>query len=262
MYKNYLLNIKSYLCNFELFLNEVRVESEYNDNHVSIELPTNQWLRKDLNALRIRVIPRSENENLEARSRVEVQIILLKEVHVDYSKSVRTKVFELNSLNGEDINEEGMPLLEIIDSFVIEDEFKPEWLEETSKKFTPSDFLEMTNYYRKIHSLFLAKNTNGLLKLFSEKIHSVSKVFNETSDEFQNFILEGLKEIWKDEENELWPLEKQKLVPHYYSGGKLMCLQNEYHQPVILYYNEKLGTTTFIDLFIMKDLDSNLVVIR
>jgi hypothetical protein len=261
MFKSYLLNIHSYNCNFEFFINNVLVQSDYNNNNLSFELAVNQWLRKGENNIKVKVSPLKGESFLNVKARVEVQINLI-ENKKDYSASQRIPVLHFNTRDSAQSEIENFPFFETTKYFYITDEFELPWENKLPFTLDSANTKSILLYYTQIYSLFEKKNIDSIMTLFNEKNVSYAKALNETQSEFLVDVREGFEEIFADVDNELWPLDKQKLLPRYFAGNKLVGLYNELNQPCILFYNQKNNVCTFIDIFIMNDENLKFKVIR
>lgn len=262
MFQKYLLNIRTYVCNFELYINDVLVQHEYNDNYLTFETKINQWLKGRENILKVKVLPLKNSTVLQPRARVEAQIINLIIDPKDNSKIERVKVLELNTFDIQFEGLEKLPSVECFKPFVLEDKFVLPWLDAPAFQLSKQNQMQILDLYKQIHRFFLEKNISGIMNLLKQKNISCAKALNTPEIEFLSYVEQGFKEIWNDPNNELWPLEKQELIPHYYAAGKLVSVYNELLQPIILYYNQHENSSIFIDIFIMNSKDDKLIIIR
>lgn len=262
MFKSYLLNIHSYNCNFEFFINDVLVQSDYSDNNLSFELAVNQWLRGKENTIKVKVLPLNGELFLNVKARVEVQIFNLIENKKDYSASQRIPVLQFNTGDSAQSEIKNLPFFETTKYFYITDEFELPWENKLPFTLDSANTKSILLYYTQIYSLFEKKNIDAIMTLFNEKNESCAKALNETNSEFLAEVKTGLEVVFSNSDNLLWPLEKQKILPRYFSSNRLVGFYNELKQPCILFYNQKENVSTFIDIFIMNDENLKFKVIR
>lgn len=261
MFQLYFLNVRSFLCNYEVFINDTLIDCEYDDNNTTTEFSINHWLNKGINVISVKVSPLREMEYLSPRGRVEIEVVKLVEDQHGNNPAERVGIAELATLVDQEINRGNAPFFIGTKTFLIPDQFNLPWIE--APIFDPrTDFGKVFESYYLIHNLFSNKDIDSIIDLFKFKNSSASFSINERSEEFVDYVREGLMETWNDPKNTLWPLEQQQLLPRLFAGNKICSIYNELHQPVILYYNSELNQSTFIDIFLMKDANMQPVVIR
>ncbi len=195
-------------------------------------------------------------------ARVETEITNLIEDHSNYEKSKRISILTLQTYEekNEGLNE--ITFFETTKHFIISDGFELSWEKGMTFQLNRKELENINQYYRAIHQLFNEKNLDGIMSIFKRKNESCAKAINDSKDEFIFEARECLSLIMNDSNNQLWPLEKQILTPFIYAKGKLCSLKNQLNQHPILFYNQNENSTTFIEIYLMMDLDNSLIPIR
>ena len=262
MFQVFLLNIRSFQCNFEIFLNEVPVFVEYSDNFLSFEVNVNVWLRSKENFIKVRLLPMSGKNILHPMARVEAEITNLMEDHSNYEKSKRISLLTLQTYEEKNQGGKEMAYFEITKHFFIPDNFELLWEKGLTFQLDKRESENIHRLYRGIHQMFKEKNLDGIMSVFKKKNETCAKALNENKDIFIFESREALSLIINDSNNQLWPIEQQILTPFLYAKGKLCALKNQLNQHPILFYNQNENSTTFIEIYLMQDLDKSLISIR
>lgn len=263
-YKQYVLNIGSFQCNFELYLNEVLIESEYEGNNLSYASLLNHWLKMGVNTLACKLSPIEGEEMLRPDARVELRI--------DRSLSAPRKGEEMHAeqlleWSTQDISgrfkADQTPVYIATTPLLVDQPLSLPWEDGVSLELNERTLAEARRIYYEFHRHMNNKNADGMVTLTMPKIKSCAQVLNWDVEEDIIFTTQHYNAQLSKPGFKTWSLEDQMLIPHIYGHQKLFTFRNEKHQPPLLQYNPDAGTCIFYDMMLYRPSESSpLIIIR
>jgi hypothetical protein len=226
----YQFQINTNACNYELWLNDIRVDIQMADNPIVYDLLVNPWLKTGNNNLKIIMLPISSNPELSHKAYFKIAIV--KGIPTDGKMTTTDEVKRLGSPDFKEMKENNPDLIlnrfELNDAFIPEIEYKNLVFESLVPLNTSRE--ELTMVYRRLHNLFLEKDKTSILALLEFKIREYAKSIYDT---YENQV--NRQSIFLDEmfSNNIEPLDFSKYHMTSFLGNSLYCLEDdEGDQPI------------------------------
>jgi len=251
----YQIEIDSSGCNYELWLNYIRIDIQKTSHPITYDLPINQWIKNGNNTIKLVLLPLFDDSELLLESYLKVNIARKGVSNNNINEKVN--IFQLQSPDLKKQKEISPNL--ILSNFIIKSEFevqinfKNDIFYGLSKLSITLD--ELIDYYTYLYSLFLDKKKDKLLELMEFKMKQFSTVYN-TSFGYEKNRQSAMLDVLF--EKKLDPLNIEACSISFFLDKKIVCLEDFFGDPPITYteyYDEDMYTT--YPLFLGKKTDTN-----
>ncbi len=245
----YLLEISCSRCNYELWLNGIRVDYQMRDSPVVYDLTLNRWLKKSGNVLRVIMKPLRGSDELHDLSYFRANLAW--GTPVNGIVRSRELVKAVKSPDFRDIREKnkGMVLAkyELTEGFDTKIEYQNGIF--TGLPRLQAGYPEIQQLYEKAHQLFKNRKTQELIEWMGYKISEYAMVFDKSIEEEKKRQSGILEDLYR---NELITIDFPYYKPVFYQNNTIVCMEDDEGTQPIVYDG---GGTDFIfyDLFFSKD---------
>ena len=237
----YQLEINSSGCNYEIWLNEIRIDIQLWNRPIVYDLPINQWIKTGVNKLEIKILPLSKKAELESKAYFKITICQGTLVGKIFSKLKELKKIETPSFQELKQNSENID----ISSYLLKENFEIDFL------FSNSIFIglnsisvkkeELILLYKSITSYFQNQDAVSLMSLMEYKMKGFSKSYQDSySDERERQMI-FLKNLF-NKKIELVNYDDYSI--QYFLKDKIVCLEDKVgDQP--LFFSDSSGESYF-----------------
>jgi hypothetical protein len=257
MNKIYQFDINTNGCNFELWLNDIRIECQMLDMPIVTDKTINRWLKSGSNKLKVILLPISSQEEIHDQAYVRIKIHRGDNI----GGYVENKV-EIASFNSPDFkhakeSQKGVPLKR----HAISENFDTT-INYENKIFSDLQPLSMSpkeiiKEFRSIIRLFKKQKTEEILDLMVFKFEEYAHVINKTMNQEEHRQRLMLKKLFNHEFIDV-NLENYQLVNHM--NGMIVSFEDEYGTPPIAFYKGD-NMFSFYPVYIGRLLNGNITVV-
>ncbi|WP_157263066.1 hypothetical protein [Pedobacter steynii] len=224
----YVISHTNGMCNFEIFINDVKVTKSFNNESFSSGNEINPYLTGNTNTLKVVLYPREDLEKLDGQTEFDVKVESYENTERLSAEKQQNDLFVYNAPKDKDnlFKDAGKGRFEETKTFKLSNvPYTISWkdsqdLKNFDKKILEAKILEA---YKMIQEAFKAKDMDKIAQFSYRKMkdQAVSQYFDK--DEVQEGWDE-LTSIAKAESLEFMPLEHYELV--FYGDGKLVGLKS------------------------------------
>ncbi len=241
-------------CNYELWLNDIRVDIQMSDHSIVYSLPVNQWIKKGKNCVEVSLVPLSNETKLSTKSYFKLKIV---EAELNKGKADHPKVIvswsssDFPTLTNNPL--QGIKFPTYFEASITFDNMLFQSLEKLDLGFR-----EVSSVYKKVHALFATKDLKGLLQLMDFKITEFSKSYYDSyEDEVQRqtFFIEDLFS------KNLQPLEFKNYKIKYFMDQKIVCIEDKEGDQPIFFTDDIDQDYTFYPFYFGRIKSSNGLII-
>lgn len=225
------LEINSSKCNYEIWLNDIKIDSQLNSLPIVYDLTVNQWLKKEINKIKILVLPHKGYSQLSSDEYFRVSFIsanILNDTITNKQELFKLETPQFNNLKDEN-NALDISSYEL--NKIFEVDLKNENLIFSKLKISQPTHSELVDAYIKLKQLFKNKEIETLIELIDFKITEFSKVYQDSKLEEvsrQKFFLSDLFS------RNIYDVDYLKYNLTSYANNTIFCLEdNKSDQPLM-----------------------------
>jgi len=230
MFNIYQISISTNLCNYELWINDFRIDKQNSGHPANYDLPINQWLKNGVNELKMVITPLHPDTNININAYANLKL-LKSELAID---EMLINTHEIQSFNSYDLAEISKKLngnLPAYTKSTVLNIGKIAWgkqLEDLPD--LDIDYGFANKMYNQLYKMFETKSFNKIKDLISPKIQYYASAYdNPISSEIDTASL-YIEDLLS---KKLQTISFYGFMLRFYGNNKLFCLEdNDGDQPL------------------------------
>jgi hypothetical protein len=255
----YQFEINSSGCNYEIWLNEIRIDIQVWNRPIVYDLPINQWIKKGVNKLEVKVIPISGKPEISPKAYCKITID-----QGTLSGKIFSKLKELKKAETPSFQELKQKTPDFdLSSYTVTENFDTNFLY-SNGMFNDLNVVsiqkqELVTIYKTISNYFKNKDIGSLIGLIEYKMREFSKSYQDNyNDEVERQKI-YLKDLF-DKKSE--PVNYDEYNVRYFLKNKIVCLEDSQGNQPLFFSDEIEGSYIFYPFFFGRGSEhSNLVVV-
>ncbi len=220
----YQFEINSSECNYEIWLNDIRIDIQLADVPIVYDMPINQWVKRGRNKLEIKLIPLSGKAELNLKAYFKLNICQGNYSGKVFSKNKILKNIETTSFielkqKSKNVN---------LSTYLISENFDANF-QYSNPIFTELDSIsinkeELITLYKTLNSYFKNKDTLAILNLMEFKMKGFSKSYQDSYENELERQLFFLKDLFG---KKVEPVNYENYNIKYFLNNKMVCLEDK-----------------------------------
>lgn len=251
----YILGIESNYCNYEIWINDIRVDIQTSNHPASYSFPINQWLLSDISELEIIIKPLNNSFELHNNAYLKTTISVCSVSLIDELENCK----EISCLTSPEINTFKINSVEPLTSYKGKITFKTNEIVTLFNKapklqLLSTDFYSVQNLYKEIFSLFQNKDELKLLRFLSNKTNHYASVYNERIEKKIQRTKTVLRDLFS---KKIGALNFEGFHLQYYSYKRIVCLEDKDGDQPLFFTDDIDDLFVFFPLYFARELDSD-----
>jgi hypothetical protein len=220
----YQFEINSSGCNYEIWLNDIRIDIQLGDMPIVYDLPVNQWINNGENNLQIKILPLSDKSELEPKAYFKLIISQGSLFGKVFSKLYELKNIETPSFQELKQKSEGVDLSSFLLSYNFVTDFQysnPVFSELNSFAINKA---ELVTFYKTISEYFQNEDLDALMGLMKFKMKGFSKSYQDRYEDELERQMFFLKDLFG---KKIEPVNYEEYNIKYFLNNKIVCLEDK-----------------------------------
>jgi hypothetical protein len=220
----YQFEINSSGCNYEIWLNDIRIDIQLADVPIVYDLPVNQWIKRGRNKLEIKLIPLTGKAEIDLKACLKLNIC-----QGNYSGKVFSKNKVLKNIETTSFIELKKKSKNVdLSKYLISENFDTDF-QYTNPIFTELDSIsidkeELITLYKTLNSYFKNKDTLAILNLMEFKMKGFSKSYQDSYENELKRQLFFLKDLFG---KKVEPVNYEGYNIKYFLNNNMVCLEDK-----------------------------------
>lgn len=217
----YQISIDTNLCNYELWLNDFKIDFQSYDHPMYFDLPVNHGLVKGENSLKMIMKPINDTENLHDNAYCKLKVIK-SELSGNEELIGREEILVFNSDKISDIKKTTNGILPVYTKATVFTSAMDSIFSKFNLMKLDVDFEMIQKLYYELHTLFRNKDEDTLLALIKPKIELYSYAYHDTTESEKLQARMILDDLFS---KKVEALDFEKCTIRYYRDKRLVCIE-------------------------------------
>jgi hypothetical protein len=256
---NYYFAFEIFGCNFNLFVNNIRIIQSLNGKGISFKYPINPFIHNGRNEIELILTKLSNQVSLNERTKCTISIIIEEENNKE-QKAIEVYAHKTEEFNVKNPQNKYAHKASFDAKVPFPD---PMWKDCLSFQFIPNYHELLYKEYNSLHKILERKDIEAMLRKMSTRQKEMADCIYVLQNSISDNTVENLEINFQNSNWDLQDLNYANLQPTLYAYGKLARLEGSKGESPLKYIDkEKKMITTYDFFFCLNSETKELIIIR